>query len=277
MARTTAARGRTGARYSAPALDKGLDIIELLAGETDGLTQNQISQRLGRSVGELFRMLARLEERGYVHRRPGDGVYHLTLRLFELAHRFPPTNRLMVEALPVMRRLADETAHGCHLCVYQGGRLLVVAQVDSPGPMGFSVKVGGHFPLCDRTSGRVLAAFALADRRPAMLDELLAPRRAARERAVMARRLEAIRERGYEYAPSDTVDHVIDISFPILDHAGAAVAALTMPLLGQRDAPTDLVRIRGPMARAAAEISAAVGGVLGATVALTPEPARRAR
>ena len=37
------------ARYAVPALDKGLDVIELLAPETDGLTLNEIARLLGRT------------------------------------------------------------------------------------------------------------------------------------------------------------------------------------------------------------------------------------
>ena len=58
-------------RYRAPALDKGLDILELLAGVDGGLTQAEIAKRLGRSPNEFYRMLDRLVRRGYVtkHRR----------------------------------------------------------------------------------------------------------------------------------------------------------------------------------------------------------------
>src|SRR6266513_2137119 len=45
------------ARYAVPALDKGLDVIELLARETDGLTLNEIARLLGRTSSELFRMV----------------------------------------------------------------------------------------------------------------------------------------------------------------------------------------------------------------------------
>ncbi|HTE93342.1 MAG TPA: helix-turn-helix domain-containing protein [Bradyrhizobium sp.] len=44
-------------RPGAPALDKGLDLIEALAAESGGLSQKQIAERVGRSAGEIFRML----------------------------------------------------------------------------------------------------------------------------------------------------------------------------------------------------------------------------
>src|SRR4051794_5824944 len=53
-------------RYRAPALEKGLDVIELLAAEKRPLNLSAISQRLGRSSGELFRMLQVLEYKGFI-------------------------------------------------------------------------------------------------------------------------------------------------------------------------------------------------------------------
>jgi DNA-binding IclR family transcriptional regulator len=70
-------------RYSAPALEKGLDVIEALAAEPHRLTLQEIANRLDRSPNELFRMLDVLVQRGYLTRE-ADSTYLLTLRLFEL-------------------------------------------------------------------------------------------------------------------------------------------------------------------------------------------------
>src|SRR5215472_10472639 len=52
--------------YAAPALEKGLDILELLGRQRDGLTKSQLARSLDRSASEIFRMLVCLEQRGYV-------------------------------------------------------------------------------------------------------------------------------------------------------------------------------------------------------------------
>ena len=44
-------------RYTAPALEKGLDILELLASVSEALTHSEIASRLGRTLTEVFRML----------------------------------------------------------------------------------------------------------------------------------------------------------------------------------------------------------------------------
>ena len=83
----------TNDRYRAPALDKGLDILELLAGIEGGLTQAEIAKALGRSPNEFYRMLERLARRGYVARVEGDR-YALTLKMFGMAQFHAPTRRL---------------------------------------------------------------------------------------------------------------------------------------------------------------------------------------
>src|SRR5580692_831836 len=93
-------------RPGAPALEKGLDLLEALAEAPGGLTQKALALRLGRSVGEIFRMLGVLERRAYIARDAATGQYGLTLRLFELANRHPPMRRLQSAALPIMQDLA---------------------------------------------------------------------------------------------------------------------------------------------------------------------------
>ncbi|MEA3094160.1 MAG: hypothetical protein QOJ04_5502, partial [Caballeronia sp.] len=53
-------------RYSAPALEKGLDIIELLASHPEGLSLADLGKTLGRTTAEIFRMVVTLETRGYL-------------------------------------------------------------------------------------------------------------------------------------------------------------------------------------------------------------------
>jgi DNA-binding IclR family transcriptional regulator len=105
-------------RYRAPALDKGLDILELLARVDGGLTQAEIAKQLGKSPNEFYRMLDRLVRRGYVQRQDGDRFF-LTLKLFGLAHYHAPIRRLVSFATPVMRDFSNRAEQACHLTVYE--------------------------------------------------------------------------------------------------------------------------------------------------------------
>ncbi|MEK7412424.1 MAG: IclR family transcriptional regulator [Planctomycetota bacterium] len=212
--------------YPAPALDKGLDILELLCSVETPLTQKEIASRLERSVGEIYRMLACLVARKYVVL--ADDSYHLTTKLFELAHRNPPTQRLLLEARPIMQALSSAIDQACHLTVYGQGKQVVIAKVDVPNGMGFSVRVGAELDLIVSVSGRVLLAFQDSATQALRIAEALerAPEHA---NPLLQNLLNKIRKQGFESATSVQIRGLYAVSFPILGYQGHAIAALTVP------------------------------------------------
>jgi DNA-binding IclR family transcriptional regulator len=145
-------------QYPTPALEKGLDILELFAREPTGLTKSDVARRLGRTVSEIFRMLVCLEGRGYISQSRDGERYRLTLQLFKLANEYPPTKRMTTEALPIMQQVAHELNQSCHLGILDGDHVVIVAQVDSPLSNGFYVKAGGIVDLMHAATGHVILA-----------------------------------------------------------------------------------------------------------------------
>ena len=143
--------------YLAPALEKGLDILELLSVRRTALTQAEIARSLDRTGSEVFRMLVVLERRGYIGKDP-SGRYGLTLRLLELAHGHDGMEKLLAVAEGPMQRLAEALVESCHVAVLRNARLLVVARSLAPSALRLSVEVGSTFPIEQTTSGRMLAA-----------------------------------------------------------------------------------------------------------------------
>lgn len=214
-------------RYQAPALKKGLEILELLAASSDPLIMSDISAALGRSVSEIFRMLQVLEEYGYIARAE-DG-YRLTNRLFALGMSQPPIRDLASTALPVMQDLARRAGQSCHLAVASGAEMVVIIAIEAPGLSGFAVRVGYRRPLHRSNSGRILLAFQPAEARAAMLKDIRAGGEILDEAELLAR-LEATVAAGGANAPSPMLTGITDLSAPILT-GDMARAALTMPFV----------------------------------------------
>jgi DNA-binding IclR family transcriptional regulator len=224
--------GKEAPTYQAPALEKGLDIIELLAASDIPLSRTDIARQLNRSVGEIYRMLHQLVQRNYV--AMSNDSYALTTKLFELSHYNPPTQRLLLEALPIMQKLAGDVDQSCHLTVYSQGRQIVIAKVDVPSGMGFSVRIGSELDVLVSASGRVLLAFQDDQTRELRIGEA-SVREVAPDPADIQKKLGEIARRGFEAAPSGQVKGLFAISFPILDLRGNALAALTVPYADRVD------------------------------------------
>ena len=246
-------------RYRAPALEKGLDVLELLAARGEPLTMAQISGELDRSVSELFRMIQVLEFRGYVQMAEGGSGYVLTDRLFALGMTRSPAKDLVEAAIPYMRGFAQKTNQSCHLVIASGDQMVVVNRAEASGDVGFSVRVGFRRPLVGSTSGLVLFAFQPEDVRNEWKSRLSqsAGQRAWDDFEAQGRKA---RRDGFVRLPSDRTKGITDLSAPIL-HIGMVVGALTCPHVETRKSATAsaaLIAIRA----AAQEVTQALAGGL---------------
>ncbi|WP_158939470.1 IclR family transcriptional regulator [Burkholderia sp. S171] len=222
-------------RYTAPALEKGLDILDVLVDTAEGYTLNELSGKLGRTVSEIFRMVVTLERRGYVQGDHNDR-YTLTLKLFEMAHRQQPIRSLTAMALPLLRDLANVTRQSCHLSIYHSGRVAVIAQVDSPERWSFGLKVGAVMGLTDTSSGHVLLAFRdLAERERMLAAHTRVEGENDVEPAALLTLLDEIRATGHEIVPSRQMRGVTNVAFPVIGSSGDAVAAVNVPYLERID------------------------------------------
>ncbi|WAJ27345.1 IclR family transcriptional regulator [Antarcticirhabdus aurantiaca] len=220
-------------RYRAPALDKGLDILELLASTDEDLSQAEIAKTLQRSPNEIYRMLDRLVRRDYI-RRTADDRYHLTLKLFELGVRHRPLKRLLAQAEPAMRRFAHATAQACHLVVQDRSLLTVVAQFDSPDYWNVSIRVGARIRCLGTGSGHVMLAYARPEERALLLQ---ASGEAGEPGPDFEGELQAIREAGHAVVPSRQTVGVTNLTVPIVNPLGSVHAVLTCPFTPRLDSP----------------------------------------
>ena len=224
------------ARYRAPALDKGLDILELLSGRPGGLTRAEIVKAMGRSPGEVYRMLERLVARHYVGRSREGDRYALTMKLFALANRHPPLRRLIAPAQPLMDAFAVAAGQSCHLVVRDGDQGSVVAQASCPGSWEFGLRIGARLDLRATGSGQLLLAFTDPDALAALRSRWAeAPGAGGPDPTDDS--LAALRAAGHRIGPSGQVRGIEDVSVPVLGPDGFALAVLTCPFIDRLDGP----------------------------------------
>jgi DNA-binding IclR family transcriptional regulator len=217
-------------KYRAPALEKGLDILELLARCGGAMTTSQMAVTLGRSVSELFRMVLALEYRGYIaQNNDGKDGYILTNKLFTLGIAQGSVKTLLEAALPAMKELSRYLGQSCHLVVPSGSQVAVVARFESPMDLGFSLRVGYRRNLIDTNSGALLYGFAPSDVKTEWLKQLSYGIESSRTEQFL-RSTSVATEQGFIRAESDYVEGVMDYCVPIRGRHGA-VAVLVVPFI----------------------------------------------
>jgi DNA-binding IclR family transcriptional regulator len=241
--------------YAAPALEKGLDILETLAREPRGLTLTEVAARLERTQAEIFRMVACLAGRGYLMKDEASGRYRLSLKLHELAHAHSPYDVLLPEAREAMRRIADEVEESCHLSVISGDELLVLAQVEAHRPIRISVEVGRRFPLWRTASGRLLLAQLPPESLAAISQRL--PREA--RRAIAPEQLEPLRREGWCLAVEESVRGIVDLAILVGNPVAGSAAAITVTGFHTREPEAFSRQVLPALRKAARELDRRLG------------------
>ena len=219
-------------KYRAPALEKGLDILEILAASRLPLSQGELSLKLGRSHGEFFRMLTCLEDRGYVIREAGSGHFKLTLRLYELGHKQHAATMLRNAVRVPMEELTEEIGQACHLSVQSGSSVLILVERMPSRKICLAVGEGTTFPLIETTSGKLLLSRLPTPEVSGFLatDPVFQGKSQAERKGIL-HAIQALRENGYVVAKSDVTEGVTDIATLVGVPGTDTEAVLVVPYL----------------------------------------------
>jgi len=216
-------------KYSAPALEKGLDILELLSKDSSAHSTSAIADMLGRSNAEIYRMLLVLEQRGYIEKSKDVDGYQVTQKLLQLGTEHEPVKDILEYALPVMRELAEKTTMSCHIAVESQEQIVVISRVEASSAMSYSVKVGFRAPYLFSPSGKVFFTFQNSDKKVLVLDRLSKIHKDDDIKSFI-HDCKKVGKQGYYKGDNACVKGVTDLSFPIIDN-GYAVASLTIPYI----------------------------------------------
>lgn len=218
-------------KYNAPALDKGLDILEYLSSQSTPQSQTEIASKIDKTANEIYRMLTTLESRGYILRDEISGKYRLSLKLYHLSHSHSPIDELRRAAQYPIEDLAYQIRQSCHMSILYMSKVLVVMHARSPEPIALSIEEGNTFPLALTASGKVFLAY-MSD---SSLDESLKESNfgdlTGSQQEKFLDTLKKIKRDGYYIKKSELAEGVVDIAVPISIAAHGVTACLTVSRL----------------------------------------------
>lgn len=223
---------KTENKYQAPALDKGLDILEYLSAQSVPQSQSEIGIGIDRNPNEIYRMLMSLESRGYILRDDVSGKYRLSLKLFYLSHRHSPIDELIKAARSPLEELANSIRESCHLSILYLNQVMVVVHAKSPEPIALSIEEGNLFPLPLTASGKVLLAYMEdKEQRSALTANESYEKFNKEEQGHFLESLKEIRKEEAYIRSSDLAEGVVDIAVPVGNVNSGIIACVTVSRL----------------------------------------------
>lgn len=247
----------------APALQRGLALLQALASRPNGASQTELAQMLGLPLAAVHRIVLALEHLGYVQRNPVARTLRVTQKLLLLGQPHS-NNRSLVEAcLPAMRRILEWTNETTQLCVLAEGQCVILEQLPSRHPFKYVVDVGSRAPTQACAPGKAMLAFLPEPRLTEVISTLeFRPytRKSLRDPAALREELATVRAAGYAVDRAEHFDGIHCIAAPLCDAHGEPFAAITIAGPATRIPESQFAAWGGQIAAAAAD--AALGFML---------------
>ena len=227
--------GRAKSDYMIQSVANALRILEEFQ-DVDLLGVTELSRKLDLHKNSVFRLLATLEQKGYVEQCPRSELYRLGSSCLELGRAFLGPENLTVLVRPVLEALAIEFQETIHLAVLNDFEV-VHLDGEQPGRMLMSgLRTGQRLPAYCTASGKLLLGMAAdSPSREAFGVWLQQPehllKRAPNTLVDSDKLLEqvyAAGTQGYALDLEECEEGLHCLSVPVMDAAGLPIAAISV-------------------------------------------------
>jgi DNA-binding IclR family transcriptional regulator len=244
--------------YGSTTVDKAIDVLMLVGEARDGLTNAELSERLGLDRSTTHRLVSTLERRGLVQ-RIASRRYALGNELYFLA--FGGSLDHLVVLRTQLAELVALTGESASFSILHGDKYYCAMQHSSPHDLSYCPTQGEQYPLNAGATGTALLAFQPKARLDDVLKRLELT--AFTERTItdpdqLREELARTRERGYAMSSGARTPGGCAIASPALSRNGSVIGAVVLSAVETRTPLEQLVRFEPELKRAATAIGKAL-------------------
>jgi IclR family transcriptional regulator, acetate operon repressor len=222
----------TSPRESTPSiqsLDRGLIILEAVAGSNDPVSLAELTDLMGIDRSSVFRLANTLKRRGYLACPSGRKDYILGPSIWRLSRQYNWGGMLVKISHEQLRQLTARTGETGHLAVREGRQALFIDHVTSNHVIAVSGQTGELVPLHCTAHGKAL----LADLDKTQLQTLFgsASLKARTSGTIvsldsLAESCAGIRQRGFATDDGEYQEGIRCVAAPIRDRDGAIIGSI---------------------------------------------------
>jgi DNA-binding IclR family transcriptional regulator len=219
----------TDKNYTVPALQKGLQIIEMFDGQTRRLTRLDMAKALQVTAGSLYRITQTLVGMGYL-RKIDNNSYELGSQVISRGFSYLVSREISEIAAPFITNLRNITSLSSHLAIREGNETVYVFRALALQILAVNVPIGTRFPCHTTAMGRAL----LTDLSPTEIEFLYHGQRLDGYPAPAPQTLPDLielckieKEQGWSVHNSD---YSFALAMPIKEYTGKVIAAINVSI-----------------------------------------------
>ena len=245
--------------YMIHTVRNALRVLEEFRDEAE-LGVTELARRLGLHKNNVFRILATLEQQGYVEQVGENEAYRLGVRCLELGRAYGASRSLLRLARPVLEELVRGSGESAHI-----GELRDFEVVHLDGEQGVQLvqtglRVGRTLPAYCTALGKVMLAGVRPEDqerfdREVLAGEVLGARtpRTLTDRDKLLEHLHSVSTQGFAVDIEECERGLCCAAAPVFDASGRLVAAVSISGPAFRLPEDALQRVAVPAVQAAAQ------------------------
>jgi DNA-binding IclR family transcriptional regulator len=145
--------------YSIQTVSNALRMLEAFYDE-DELGVSELARRLSLHKNNVFRLLATLEQGGYIEQSRASDLYRLGTRCLELGQAYSRGHTLQRRARPILEELARKSGETTHIAVLRGFEVVHLDGVLPDQQLLTGLRIGERLPAHCTALGKVLVGCA---------------------------------------------------------------------------------------------------------------------
>jgi len=217
--------------FRLPAVDRAINLFELLADSQHGLTLSEVSRKLSIPKSTTHYLIHTLATRGYVQQGADSRHYLLGLRFADVASASLAQLNLRKIVAPCLREIASRFRLTATATVQRGAEAVIIAKVESFQDPGGGAWIGRHIDLHCTAQGKALISTLTEEN----LDKLFGEREMARftprtisSLTALKAHLALVRANGFAVNDEEQVPGIRAVAVPVLDSLGAVIASISV-------------------------------------------------
>ncbi|MCM2675889.1 IclR family transcriptional regulator [Alkalicoccobacillus plakortidis] len=151
-------RSQVGDNQLVQAVDRALEIIDILKEHPKGLGVTEIANRIGVVKSTAHRLLSSLESKHYVRRTVDQQRYRLGLKFLEIKSYVIDTTDIVEEAHPLLEELVEKVGEITHLVLLDGFEMVYIDKVEPNQTIRIFSRTGKRAPIHCTGVGKAIAA-----------------------------------------------------------------------------------------------------------------------
>ncbi|MGI6235254.1 MAG: IclR family transcriptional regulator [Christensenellales bacterium] len=212
-------------------LTRTLDIIECLSEQKSGYGVTELANTVDLHKSTTYRILAALQDRGYVHKDNVTGKYCLSTKIVSLASVFLDQIELRTEAYQYLKDLAIQSQQTVHLGILKGTNVMYLEKVLVYSNIRTYSQIGKCMPAYRTSMGKVLISALPPQKREELINKIsFLPHlpNTITDVDVFKKNILNVKRNGFAIDNIENETDIRCVAGPVYDYTGKVIASISL-------------------------------------------------